>query len=186
MKIKKMFIINCIILISLLLIYRLLEYILRGNNLTFTNPVIYTFASIFTVLLLSILVQIVIILFNIARKKTIKLSIRIISGLGVFMTTFSIVIFLILGLFAFVFSYEPEHIVEKNGKKMVACVNSFLQVNVNYYDYVNPLVRGNKLKISEDYGNGGYDPFELDETPKAKWYTYYDDNGNVIKSNRLN
>lgn len=57
---------------------------------------------------------------------------------------------------------------------------------MNYYDYVNPLVRGNKLKISEDYGNGGYDPFKSDEAPKAKWYTYYDDNGNVIKSNRLN
>lgn len=186
MKIKKMFIINCIILVSLLLIYKLLVYILMVNNLAFTNPVIYTFASIFATLLLLILVEIIIILFNIARRRTIKLPIRIISGLGVFMTTISIVIFLVFGFLGFVFSYEPEHIVEKNGKKMVACVNSFLQVNVYYYDYINPFVRGRQLKISEDYGNGGYDPFKSDKMPNVRLYTYYDDNGKVIKSNKLN
>lgn len=46
---------------------------------------------------------------------------------------------------------------------MVACVNSFLQVRVAYYDYVNCFVRGNQVRISEDYGSGGYDPFEIDK-----------------------
>lgn len=57
---------------------------------------------------------------------------------------------------------------KKDGKKMVARVNSFMKVRVEYYDYINPFVRGNKMKIEEDYGEGGYDPFEEAEkiTPK--------------------
>ncbi|MEG2788351.1 MAG: hypothetical protein RR942_11105 [Romboutsia sp.] len=69
---------------------------------------------------------------------------------------------------------------------MVACVNSFLQVNVDYYDYVNKFVRGNKLKINEDYGNGGYDPFQSNQMPEVERYIYFDDNGEVTKSNWLN
>ncbi len=68
---------------------------------------------------------------------------------------------------------------------MVAYVNSFLEVNVNYYDYVNQFVRGNRLKINENYGNGGYDPFKQDEMPTVKRYIYYDDNGRVIRSSYM-
>ena len=81
------------------------------------------------------------------------------------------------------FMYNPEHIIEKENKKMVACVNSFLQVRVAYYDYVNCFVRGNQVRISEDYGSGGYDPFEIDKMPSPQKYIYYDENGNIIKSN---
>ena len=62
-------------------------------------------------------------------------------------------------------------------------VNSFLQVRVAYYDYVNCFVRGNQVRISEDYGSGGYDPFEIDKMPSPQKYIYYDENGNIIKSN---
>lgn len=79
--------------------------------------------------------------------------------------------------------YNPEHIIEKENKKMVACVKSFLQVRVAYYDYVNCFVRGNQVRISEDYGSGGYDPFEIDKMPSPQKYIYYDENGNIIKSN---
>lgn len=86
-------------------------------------------------------------------------------------------------IFMTIFTYAPEHIIEKENKKMVAYVYSFLQVRVEYYDYVNIFMRGNQLKIEEDYGNGGYDPFERDNVPLPKIYRYYDDNGKVIKSN---
>lgn len=45
------------------------------------------------------------------------------------------------------------------------------------------LVKRVSLKISEDYGSGGYNPFKLDEMPFVKNYIYYNDEGNVIKSN---
>lgn len=64
---------------------------------------------------------------------------------------------------------------------MVAYVDSFLQVNVYYYDYKNAFVHGG-MRAREDYGNGGYDPFDRNEMPNVKHYTYYDDDGNITDS----
>jgi hypothetical protein len=83
--------------------------------------------------------------------------------------------------FGTIFTHNPEHVVEKDGETMVAYVDSFLQVEVRYYDYINAIVRGNQRKIYEDYGNGGYDPFERDVMPEARRSIYYDDDGNVIE-----
>ncbi|WP_415277633.1 hypothetical protein [Clostridium perfringens] len=94
--------------------------------------------------------------------------------IGVCMIVYSIV-----GLSSYAFAGQ-EHFVEKDGKKMVARVNSFMKVYVEYYDYINPVIRGNKIKIEEDYGEGGYDPFEADEKITSKKITYYNDNGDVI------
>ena len=55
--------------------------------------------------------------------------------------------------------YYPEYIVEKDNKRYVAYVNSSFEVNVDYYDYVNFLLMGNKVKMHECYRNGGYNPF---------------------------
>lgn len=82
-----------------------------------------------------------------------------------------------------IFTIQLEHIVEKNGEKMVAYVNSFLQVDVNYYDYKNAVVRGKQIRINEDYANGGYDPFEREKMPMVKRYIYYDKAGNITESN---
>ena len=183
MKRKRLFTNKYTILVILIVIYKLLKYILKINNLAFTNITFYTFIVILIVLLLSILIQVIKVLYYIIKKKTIKLWIRSISGIGIAIVTTLIIIFVIYGGFVFVFTYEPEHIVEKDGKKMVARVYSFVQVQVNYYDYINLFVRGNKLKINEDYGNGGYDPFKRDEMPSVRSYIYFDDNGKVIKTN---
>lgn len=182
MKKKKLFIIKSISLIFIFLIYKILEYILRLKNLDFMNIIVYLFISIFTILILSILIQIISTLYNITKGGTVKLPIRIISGVGATLVTFSMIILIIFGFIAFTFTHQPEHIVKKEGKRMVAYVNSFLEVEVNYYDYINPFVRGNRLKINESYGNGGYDPFKSDEMPAVKQYIYYDENGKVIKS----
>ena len=54
---------------------------------------------------------------------------------------------------------------------------------MRYYNHINALVRGNNILIHEDFGNGGYDPFTLDEMQKVKRYMYFDENGEVIDSN---
>ena len=64
------------------------------------------------------------------------------------------------GLLGFVFSMKPEHVMDRDGTRMVAVVNSFLQVTVGYHVYQNFLIMGKDIVIYEDYGNGGYDPFE--------------------------
>lgn len=183
MKRKKLFIIKCAILVILTIIYKLLEYVLKINNLAFMNTVVYTFIVISIVLFFSILIEVIKALYNTRKKKTLKLSMRIISGIGIAAVVVLIILLLIYGFVAFVFSHKPEYIVVKDDKKMVAYVNSFLQVEVNYYDYVNKFVRGRQLKINEDYGNGGYDPFKRDEMPSLERYIYFDSKGNVIKSN---
>lgn len=182
MKSKKKLIISSISFISLLSIYKLSEYMLRMNNLAFTNFVVNIFIFFSAILVLSIFVQTIVILYNIAKKGTLKLPLRVISGIGTIIISVSIIVFLLYGFVAFSFTHKPEHIVEKNGKQMVACVDSFLQVNVNYYDYVNPFVRENRVKMSEYYGKGGYDPFKLDEMPPVIRSTYYNESGNVIES----
>ncbi|MDQ0150026.1 hypothetical protein ACFO6R_08415 [Eubacterium multiforme] len=189
---KKIFIINCITLFLIIIVYKILEYILKLNKLVLLNWVNFIFVSIFTILVFSILIQIIIFLYKIMRKSNDKTSTRILCKIGISLIVLSIGIYIFIGFVLYAFT-DPEHIVEKDGKKMVAVVDSFLQVKVEYYDYINPFVRDNKLRIYEDYGNGGYDPFDSKEydpydskidsnekiTPKR--ITYYNDNEEIIK-----
>lgn len=65
-----------------------------------------------------------------------------------------------IGFVISAFMYKPEHIVVRNGVRMVASVNSFLQEEVSYYEYKNIFFRGSEIIGYEDYGNGGRDPLE--------------------------
>lgn len=117
------------------------------------------------------------------KNKTFRNFIPIITILiGIF-----IVISICIILFLFIFGHAPEHIIEKENKKYVAYVHSFLKVDVYYYDYINFFIVGNKVKIHEYYGSGGYDPFdgEHDSFQPSIFY-YYDDNGRVIDTNIKN
>lgn len=89
-----------------------------------------------------------------------------------------------------IFAYRPEHIVMRDGKKMVAYVNGFMDTYVEYYDYKNFFVVGNKLKINEYYGKGGFDPIKNKygyNYPVIRT-NYYDENSNIIytKNNESN
>lgn len=77
------------------------------------------------------------------------------------------------------FAHSPEHVVEKNGIKMVASVNSFLDMNVEYYQYVNPFCYGKHLG-HEWYGSGGSDPLEADLPLEPKTWIFYDLDGNTV------
>ena len=74
------------------------------------------------------------------------------------------------GLFIMGFSHCPEHIVTKNGIKMVASVHSFLDEQVEYYAYKNWFFYGQQLGY-EYYGSGGKDP--LAQEPKPGPHSFY-------------
>ena len=179
---KKRLNINAIAIIILASIYFSAKYLLELNELAFMGITIKIFNYIFVSLSLSFIIQIVLILYKILRNKTENFKIRILAALGSALSFASLIVLFLYISVTIIFEIYPEHIVEKDGKKMVAYVDSFMEVNVDYYDYVNPIIRGKNKKISENYGNGDYDPFKQDKMPKLKWYRYYDDDGEVIKS----
>lgn len=82
-----------------------------------------------------------------------------------------------------VMRYKPEHVVEKNGIRMVACINGFLDTTVNYYEDKNIFFHGSKQVGYEYYGNGCFDPFKKDGIKrKPLQYDFYDLNGNLLES----
>lgn len=104
--------------------------------------------------------------------------------LGTIIKFLSLIVFsvsVVICFFFLIFGYTPEHIVIKNDIKMIAKVRSFLEEQVDYYQYKNVLFCGKWLG-HENYGNGGGDP--LAETPKRnpKSWVFYDLDGNVIES----
>lgn len=89
---------------------------------------------------------------------------------------------LVLGFYFFVlmaFAHTSEHVVEKNGIKMVASVNSFLDMNVDYYQYKNPIFYG-KCLGHEWYGSGGNDPLEAEPPLEPRSWMFYDLDGNIL------
>lgn len=106
--------------------------------------------------------------------------------IGILILTVCIIFWKMILLFLSL-SHKPEHVIEKDNHKYVAYVNSFLDVEVEYYDYINALLEGNTLKIKEYYGKGGYDPFDGNhDNYIAERYYYYDEEGKVIKTNDKN
>lgn len=77
-----------------------------------------------------------------------------------------------------VYTVDPTHIVERDGKKYVAEVTVFLSTRyVEYYDYKNIFVCGKQVRIAEDYCDGTDDPLKED-TPILE-AQYYDENGRL-------
>lgn len=81
--------------------------------------------------------------------------------------------------FAAVFSYRPQHIVILDNNKYVAVVNSYLYVDVDYYDYYGPLLMGTKVRVHGYFGKGGFNPFTNPNVAESVEYTYYDNNGKI-------
>ena len=91
---------------------------------------------------------------------------------------FVVLIVSLLGLAIF---YQPEYIISKYDMKMVACVRSFLDQNVYYYEYINPLFYGKELGY-EYFGSGGSNPMLQIPKPEPIRWIFYDVEGNVIDS----
>ncbi len=75
-----------------------------------------------------------------------------------------------------------EHIVEKDGEKYVAIVYGHLHTYVFYHDYINYVVCGKQVRISEDYGKGSFDPLTDGNNHPVLRRTAYDKEGNEIQS----
>ena len=177
--------------------------------LTNSKRYILTYSTFFIVL--SIIINFILYLFNIRFRNVIIIGIIIISAVSfiagviqlilkftedskkariVFMILFLLIILILSPIIYFVFLlsvflYQPEHIVVLNDKKYVARVESFLHVNVYYYDYYGPILMGNKVKIFGYFGKGGYDPFINEENVEKVEYTYYDNNGKVERKQKI-
>lgn len=84
-------------------------------------------------------------------------------------------------LLVFAFTYKPEHTTKLDNKTYVAVVSSFLDVDVDYYDYYGPFLMGAKPRVHGYFGKGGYDPFVNKDISSNVIYTYYEKNGKTAK-----
>ena len=152
--------------------------------MAFMHKVFYPYMAIVAALSFLLILQIIHLLYCVTKNKKFRLLIRVISGTGTAIVSLILMLSLLFAPFLYVFSHQPEHIVEKDGKKMVAYVDSYLQITIYYYDYKTPFIRGKQLKIMVDGGNGGSDPYEDGgQGPHVYRYVYYDDDGNILDSN---
>ena len=148
------------------------KLILNLLSLEYRQWIIFIYGIVFVV---SIILGIIQLIIKIPSKPN-KIIIGIVLLVVIILSIPSI-------LFCVVFSYTPEHVVTKNDVKLVGYVNGFLRTQVKYYDYKNYFVRGEQLRLYEDYGRGGFDPLENKNgcTYTIEDYIWYDDLGNPME-----
>lgn len=156
-------------------VYAAVQFILVSYALSFRVWVKVIFWIVTVPISTTVVVAGIVMLIKYSSKRTSRLCLKITALAGALILAASLLyggyIFLLLASYG----YHPEHIVEKNEKKMVASVYTVMNVSVDYYEYINIFVRGNQWQISEHYGNGSYDPFERDVMP-SPYKTYYNPN----------
>lgn len=140
-------------LLSLILLI-VISIILNFFDLMLTNLSTYIIISIFVASALLLMFQGIIAILKRIKNPILNFILVIVSIVVIFFSIY-------FSYFVFAFSYDPEHLVERDNKKFSASVRSFLQVEIYYYDYVNPFIKGKKLRLYENVGNGGYDPYKL-------------------------
>ena len=89
---------------------------------------------------------------------------------------------LILGgvIFA-ILSHKTEYVTVRNNIKLVACIDYFSGVTVNYYQYKNPFFYGKRLGF-EHYAADTGDPLgESPGYPPLEW-RFWDSDGNILDS----
>ncbi|WP_195971034.1 hypothetical protein [Clostridium thermobutyricum] len=140
---KKIFIIECLVLIISVIFYKVVNCILDKSNLALMNTPKNIIEGVIGIFLIIILIQIINLIRKMIKNSWISAIVTLIAGI--------ILILIILEATAiFIFGYGQEYIInDKNRGKEVVYVHSFLKTSVDHYDYVNKLVRGNKLKETE-------------------------------------
>lgn len=85
------------------------------------------------------------------------------------------------GVFFVILSHKTEHVTVRNNIKLVACVDYFSGVTVNYYQYKNPFFYGKRLGF-EHYAADTGDPLaESRGYPPLEW-SFWDLDGNILDS----
>lgn len=160
--------------ILFIMIFVLLHFLLMLFNIQFRQWVYYVFVAI-------AVIGTVIGLLKLEGRVN-----KIVKRIVIISTVLSIIAIPFILLYS-ILLYTPEYILEKENNKYIAKVHAFLHVDVYYYDYINFFLVGNKVRIHESYGSGGYDPFDGEhDNYKPQRYYYYDENGKVIKTNGSN
>ena len=129
--------------IIILLIFRVICFRLELINIQFRQWIYYVVGALVAIGVIAGVIQIL-------RTESQKLK-TLFRFIKVCLTLF-VVIFGCYTPAMLVFAYMPEHIITRNDKKYVAYVRSFLNVEVDYYDYINVFLVGNKIRINEYYG----------------------------------
>ena len=148
----------------LLIIIPLLIYFGGNSILKYFDsqwrPYVFTGLHIlFSIGIFGLLILGIILLVNLYQ--TCKVVVKIGSVMGIICLLFLLFISSIYNFGVFAFSVEPEHIVMRKGAKCVACVNSFLDMNVSCYKYRTVFTMGEKRISYEWYGSGSGDPFDI-------------------------
>ncbi len=150
------------------LVLAILSLILYFFDLTFRQWVYIVFAILIGI---GFIIEVIQLLLKI-KNKGIKIGLIIVFIITLLITSPTLCL-------CAIFYYMPEHVVEKDGKQYVAYVNGFKKTYVYYYDYKNFLISGNKKKIEEYYGRGGFDPI-IDACGGVVSVTYYDEEEKVL------
>lgn len=185
MKRKKLLTVNILILFFMIAAVKITDIILDKQGLVITLLTLNIFIAVIAVLSLSIVIQLIIILYKVYKNTQNKKK-KFLSVFAVIIIVLSVGFAGFYSVLGYAFGVQPEHVVEKDGRKMVACVDSYLQVIVRYYDYKNLFVRGNQIRRFEDYGNGGYDPFTTPYECAVIRYSVYDENGKTVETSENN
>ena len=85
------------------------------------------------------------------------------------------------GAFFAVLSYRAERITVRNDIKLVACVDYFSGVTVDYYQYKNPLFYGKRLGFERYVADIGDPLAESRGYPPLEW-SFWDLDGNILDS----
>jgi hypothetical protein len=170
-------IITLICILITLLFYPVGNNILNNYNMVFRPWVNTLMIILFGLFLMTILILFIIILIKLLKKpiksNNLKILKKVSCVIGIILCILMLWIPFYIMLIGGAFSFREEHTVLRDDIKMLAIVDSFLQVSVYYYPYKNFMVMGNALMIYEDYGNGGYDPLDGEHSNKPEETTYY-------------
>ena len=140
---KKIFIIECLVLIISVIFYKVVNCILDKSNLALMNTPKNIIEGVIGIFLIIILIQIINLIRKMIKNSWISAIVTLITGIILILITLE-------ATAIFIFGYGQEYIInDKNRGKEVVYVHSFLKTSVDHYDYVNKLVRGNKLKETE-------------------------------------
>lgn len=165
--IKSNILISTIILGS---IFCIINIILNLVHLKFIH-LIYMISIV--LFIIGVIVGIYQLLFKIKNFKLIKVILIII---------YTIILIIILPFIYIILAirYEPIHIVEINGEKMIAQVYMTFSVEVNYYDYEIPFIINKTPRMMKSYGEGSFDPIENNREDYLSSTYYYDKKGNRV------
>ena len=153
--------------VALSVVYFFVRYILDLADLRYRQWIVMTFVLLLTFGIISGIFQLLL-----------KIRFKWVKVISTGLATCIVIAMLPYGVLFFALAFGRQHVVHKDGHKLLAHVAGTLQDTwVYYYDYKNPFVHGKRLRLYEYYGSGSFDPFSSRDrgNREVKQYHWYDD-----------